>query len=58
MYNYKTDFLNQKVVNLGLEIWPAFCHSLHNPANFISQNSFQIIQIVTEYEKSYSQAIF
>ena len=26
LYNYKTYLLNQEVVNLALEFWPAFCH--------------------------------
>ena len=48
-------------IGQGTRIWkknPFLVIQLHNPANFINQNSFQIIQIVTEYEKSYSQAIF
>ena len=32
MYNYKTYLLNQKVVNLALEFWPAFCHFTPQPA--------------------------
>ena len=32
MYNYKTYILNQKVVNLALEFWPAFCHFTPQPS--------------------------
>ena len=31
MYNYKTYLLNQKVINLALEFWPAFCHFTPQP---------------------------
>ena len=35
-----------------------FSVKLHNLANFITQNSFQSIQIVAGYEKLHSQPIF
>ena len=31
LYNYKTYLLNQKVINLALEFWPAFCHFTPQP---------------------------
>ena len=31
MYNYKTYLLNQKLVNLALEFWPAFYHFTPQP---------------------------
>ena len=57
MYNYKSSQSEGGKSSSGVLAW-CLVILLHNPSSFINQNSFQIIQIVTEYEKSYSQAIF